>query len=240
MLIDLHAHSSSVSVCCKANLDAVFEKAKQVGLDGVVLTNHYVKNYAKDGDFKSLARKYMEEWDKAQRRAEDIGSKVFFGIEVTMELYIKVHLLIYGVSEDFLEKHLTLFDMTQEEIYSTVKENGGVLVQAHPFRKNIDRLLDTKYLDGIEISCHPLYESTHLDRLSEIAYRDGLILTCGGDYHADTHRPKCGMYLPDSIENSIDLGKYLVTVDSVKLCVQEVDSRDTHDVIFTRSKDIRQ
>ena len=108
-------------------------------------------------------------------------------------------------------------------------------MQAHPFRGR-DGLLDVRYLDGIEASCHPLYEGTFLDRVTEVAHNAGIILTCGGDYHADTYRPHCGAYLPDSVESGKDLAKFLCQTDEIKLCVHEVGEQESKDVTFYRHK----
>ena len=236
MLIDLHAHSSGISKCCRVPADEVIRTTKNTNIDGIVLTNHYQKDYVTDGDYLAFVKRYVSEFEYTKQCGESLGFKVFFGIEVTMELYPSAHLLVYGVDGKFLEEYPMLFDYSQEELYRIVKENGGALVQAHPFRKNVDRLLDPAFLDGIEISCHPHYEGTHLSELTEIAKKTGLILTCGGDYHADTHRPHCGVYLPDSIKSGKELSEYLCSAESVKLCVQEVDDTRSHDVTFSRSK----
>ena len=58
MLIDLHAHSSGISKCCRIPIERVIKEAKRVGLDGIVLTNHYQKNYVTDGDYAAFIRRY--------------------------------------------------------------------------------------------------------------------------------------------------------------------------------------
>ena len=45
MLIDLHAHTSGISRCCRIPAPEVLRRAKEVGLCGIVLTNHYTKSY---------------------------------------------------------------------------------------------------------------------------------------------------------------------------------------------------
>lgn len=236
MLIDLHAHSSGISHCCRIPASEVVKAARDIGIDGIVLTNHYQKRYVTDGDYDGFAQRYVEEYRNAKKFGDEIGCHVFFGIEVTMEQYVGVHLLVYGVDESFALRHPMLFDYSQEELYRLVKENGGALVQAHPLRRNVNRLLDIRYLDGVEISCHPLYESTHFEELSKLAKENGIILTCGGDYHADTHRTHCGVYLPDHIKSGSEISEYLCSADSIELCVQEVDERHSHDVVFHREK----
>ena len=233
MLIDLHAHSSGISKCCRIPIEQVIEEARAVGIDGLVLTNHYQKNYVADGDYAAFAARYIAEYEYAAGLVAGRAFRIFFGIEVTMERHVGVHMLIYGVEPSFLLSHPTLFDYTQQELYRLVHEAGGIMVQAHPMRRQ-DRLLDTDYLDGIEISCHPLYEGTHIAELRPIAERTGLILTAGGDFHADTHRARCGVYLDDSFANAKQIADYLATAAEIRLCVQEVDARESYDVVFDR------
>lgn len=233
MLVDLHAHTRGISTCCRIHAPEVIDAAKAAGLDGIVLTNHYQKSYIKDDDFAGFAARYVAEYRHVAEIGRAAGLTVLFGIEVTMAQHGNVHMLIYGVGEDFPLRHPALFDYTQEELYRLVRDSGGVLVQAHPMRRNKNVLLDPRFLDGVEISCHPLYEGTHYDELAAYAADHGLILTCGGDYHADTPRPHCGVYLPDGMESK-KLGQYLKTVPRIKLFVHEIGEIDAHDVLFER------
>ena len=113
-----------------------------------------------------------------------------------------------------------------------------MLVQAHPHRRK-KRLLNVSMLDGIEISCHPKYEGTHLLELAEIAACTGKILTCGGDYHADTpYRPLCGVYLPDELTDMVEIARHLMQATSVRMLVQETDGSAPFTVVFERDRGI--
>ena len=236
MLIDTHAHSSGISKCCRASIDEVFKDAKAVGIEGIVLTNHYTEGYADNGDYLELAKRYIAEYRYAEECAKKAQMRIFFGIEVTMELEGFPHILIYGVHPDFILEHPAIFNYGQEKLYTVVKNAGGVVVQAHPFRKNTNLLFDLKYLDGIELNCHPLYEGTHFEELTKIALENNKILTCGGDYHADIYRVKCGYYFPNDIKDGIELGKYLLKAGSKKLCIQEVGSQTSYDYSYIVNK----
>ena len=229
MLIDLHAHSSGISRCCQIPAEEVLKTAKEYGIDGIVLTNHYQKSYLQNDDADAFAKAYVEEFHYTEKIAEELGMKVFFGVEVTTELYKNVHMLVYGVSEKFVLENPRVFELDQEELYKLVKAYGGVLVQAHPFRNGCT-VLDTAYLDGVEINCHPLYGNSYQKELMEIAAENKLLLTCGGDYHADTYRAHCGMYLPDDIGNNNELRDYLLDTKEVKLCIHEPNEETSADV----------
>ncbi len=234
MLIDLHSHSSGISRCCRIPYDIVIQTARDAGLDGIALTNHYQKAYVNDGDFAAFAKRYTSEFRLAKAYGDSLGFKVFFGAEVTMERYNGAHLLLYGIPESFLEENPTLFDFTMEEICSAVKtlNEQVAVVQAHPYR-NVKNLLPTEYLDGVEINCHPKYGKSDFDDMVRIATENRLLLTCGGDYHADTHRPKCGVYLPDTLDG-LELGRYLLKSPSLTLCVHEPNTEVPFDFEWKR------
>ena len=233
MLIDLHAHSSGISRCCKIDGKDMVVVTKNSGMDGVILTNHYDKDYI-TVDAYDLATRYVNEYKYVKECGDQIGFRVFFGIEVTMAKHNNVHMLVYGVDCDFLLKHPNLYDNTIDELSKLVKDNNGILVQAHPLRKGKNVLFDLKYLDGIEANCHPKYDGTYIDYLSKLAYDNSLILTCGGDFHNDTHRVKCGLYLDDNLRDTLEIVNFLISSKSIKLCIQEPDSLVSYDYIFNK------
>ena len=168
MLIDLHAHSKAISRCSritgKDNIDLSLEK----GMDGFVITNHYDKNYVVNNDYLDLVNRYINEYYDLKEYGEKVGFKVFFGIEVTLNKHNDAHILIYGVEPLFLLDNPCLYDYTQEELYKLVKENGGIVIYPHPFR-DLNKKLDLKYVDGIEVNCHPLYGNTYSNEVINFA-----------------------------------------------------------------------
>ena len=87
----------------------------------------------------------------------------------------------------------------------------------------------------MELSCHPLYDGTHKEELYAFAREHGLIVTCGGDYHADTYRPICGTYLPDSITDSRALGRYLLETAQTEMLVHEVGADTPEKMVYRRT-----
>ena len=67
LLIDMHAHSSGISECCKIPIDEVLKRARDAGHDGIVLTNHYSEKYAEATSPDELAKRYNEEYFLARR-----------------------------------------------------------------------------------------------------------------------------------------------------------------------------
>ena len=235
LLIDMHAHSSGISECCKIPIDEVLKRARDAGHDGIVLTNHYSEKYAEATSPDELAKRYNEEYFLARRLGDEMGLTVLYGIELTVSRDPKLHILIYGVPFSFITDNPTIYTLEQSELYALVHAYGGAVLQAHPFRRDVDRLQELRYLDGIEVNCHPLYEGTHFERILKIVKDTSLILTAGADYHADTRRARCGVYLPSDITNET-LANYLLTCEKIKLHINEVDTTDTYEFIYKRGK----
>ena len=235
MLIDMHAHSSAISRCCRATVEEVLTTNKSVGIDGIVLTNHYQFEYAVNGDSNELARRYTEEYYHAKEAGESLGMRVFYGMEVTARKFGCAHMLVYGIDPSFTLEHSDIYDYTLEEMSRAVHEAGAVLIQAHPFRRG-GTLVDLNYVDGIEANCHPIYEGPCYDMLVPHAQAAGIIMTCGGDYHADTHRVRCGTYLPDFLTGGLDLANYLRTTDATSLVLEEPDTHEWYERVYLRKE----
>ena len=234
MLIDLHAHSSGISYCCRATSEEIIKVAKENGIDGIVLTNHYQKSYVKDGNALAFARKYTDESREAKRIGKELGVTVIYGIEVTMSRHDDSHLLIYGLDEAFTEEFPELYDMTQEELYTLVKARGGLLSQAHPFR-NRYYPLDPRFLDGYELSSHPLYRTSRYDDVMSLVIKHGSLLTTGADYHHDVpYRPYCGLFLPDSVKDERSLVCAMLSSDPITLALHEPEDAKKYLVTYSR------
>jgi hypothetical protein len=185
-----------------------------------------------EGNVAAFAEKYIAEFEHTKALGEAMGLRVFFGVEISPNWELSCHLLAYGVAPDFLRQYPEIYEDTLAEIYRKVHEAGGILVHAHPYRVEIAQP-DTDYLDGVEISCHPLYKKSYSKEMIALAHGRGLTLTCGGDYHNDTYRPRCGIYLPAEIEDGVAFGAHLAAADTVELRVHEPYGEE-YDLTFTR------
>lgn len=233
MLIDMHAHTSGISRCCRTDAYGVLTAAKEVGIDGLILCNHYDAGYVDEAGPAAFAEKYIAEYYHTAMVAAEMGMRLYFGIEVTARKHNNAHILVYGMEPGFVRENPEIYDYTLEEICAAVHEKGGLVVQAHPFRGN-GKLLDTGILDGVEINCHPIYDDTHCARMQEIAHEAGIFTTCGGDYHADTYRAICGTYFPDEIQRYEGIINHLKTSAEIKMHVHELRTEFHRDVTFVK------
>ena len=233
-LFDMHAHTSGISECCLGNAETIIKVAKENGIDGIVLTNHYQKSYLRNGDATELAKRYTEEYRMTKRFGEKYGVTVIYGMEVTMHRHDNSHLLVYGLPESFTEEFPEVYDMTQEELYMLVKSRGGLLIQAHPFRVCYYPL-DPRYLDGYELSSHPQYGTSAYDDVTALAVKHGKLLTTGADYHHDVpYRPYCGALLPDTVKDPKSLVEALVSADPITLFLHEPEDEKKYLVTYSK------
>lgn len=238
ILMDLHAHSSGISTCCRICGKLAVDEAISSGLGGFVLTNHYTEHYVgtqRYSTYEDFADEYVEEYRRIKEYGDGKGFSVFFGVEITSVWDDAVHLLVYGVPTSFVTDHPRMCLYSFEQLYDVVHQYGGILIQAHPYRIQ-PRLQDLKYLDGVEISCHPhlRYGGSFTSEMKQIAQEHGKLLTCGGDYHGDvSYRPQCGVFVPKELTDTVALKDWLLAQKSLTLRVHEPGG-DWHDVFYQR------
>lgn len=210
LLIDPHIHSSGISRCSRRSPAAVIAQLIADGTDGIVLTNHCDPHYTEEIGYKAWCRLYVDEFLLTKELGEKYGKKVFFGAEINTSTVKNVHYLIYGITPELFLDSPELYHLPQKELFEWCCANNLTLFQAHPYR-NGTVPQDAGYLHGVEINCHPIYRTTEEARVREFAAEHDLFLSCGSDFHGDTYKPKCGIYLPRDIETESELGLFMRT-----------------------------
>jgi predicted metal-dependent phosphoesterase TrpH len=133
MKLDLHLHTTRHSQDSMMSPAALLRRAPQVGLNGVVISEH---------DW------LWTEQELDELRAAALNLLIFAGIEVTAR---EGHILVYGVTNPFaLPRGIGVADLCRE-----VHRQGGAAVAAHPFRwgQKFDDILreERPELDGLEL-----------------------------------------------------------------------------------------
>jgi predicted metal-dependent phosphoesterase TrpH len=132
MKFDLHLHTSRHSLDSIMAPELMVQRAREIGLDGVVITEH--------------------DWlwtDKELAQLRQSTSVIILaGIEVSAK---EGHFLVYGVSNPFAVPN----GIGVAKLCREVHRQGGAIVAAHPFRWNqaFDDILETERpdLDGLEL-----------------------------------------------------------------------------------------
>ena len=107
---DLHTHTRFGSNCSYMEPSQLVERAKEVGLDAVCITEHNAP------------------WEEDAIRAlsEETGFRVLGGMEVSTELG---DVLVFGVRSSLLAGSRI------GDLRRLVEEQGGLMIAAHPFRR---------------------------------------------------------------------------------------------------------
>ena len=219
MRIDMHTHCAPVSVCGKFQPERLPEIFSQHDIDAIVLTNHCYPRHcdALSPDLQEQARIFVEVFHRCKARGDELGIKVFFGVELKLiNEPNRPEFLLYGLSEqDFLESY-PLYNCTQKELFDFCNQKNIVMVQAHPYRLEQGYApADMRYVHGVEVyNPHPSFESRMEDAL-RLAEENGKLKTSGSDFHVERQAGVAGMIVPDDIEDQFMLRDYLRTNHAV-------------------------
>ena len=165
MKFDLHLHTSRHSPDSIMAPQLMVRRAREIGLDGVVITEH---------DW------LWTEEELDELRALGPGLVVLAGIEVSTR---QGHFLAYGVTDPFALPH----GIGVAELCREVHRQGGAVVAAHPYRWNqpFDDILATERpdLDGLELMSNNMDADTRR-RAAQLNER----LKLAGLGNSDAHR----------------------------------------------------
>ena len=182
---ETHLHTVEASACGITpgrEYPAIF---KQRGYDGIFITDHFFHGNTRPSrelPWPDYVEAYMKGYEEAKKAGDEIGFKVFFGIEENFE---GDEFLIYGVDKAFLLAHPEIPHWTREEMIKAVHDAGGAMMQAHPFRDRdyIKKIhLYSEEVDGIEgINT----ANTANDNLAALCYalKYQMMIQAGSDTH---------------------------------------------------------
>lgn len=184
MKIDLHVHSSEVSLCGVLPAARIAEMYRAAGYGAIVLTNHYNRytadHYARHGqpDFAAL---YRRGYELARAEGEKAGLNVLPGYEIRFDGASNDY-LVYGLPDDLSADPYALFAMGPKDFGALARERGFLFCQAHPFRDGM-QIQPPGYFFGIEVkNGNPRHDSRN-DVAALWAKKFGLRGIAGSDCH---------------------------------------------------------
>ncbi len=202
---ETHLHTYPVSKCARATVRETLEFYKGLGYDGVFITNHFLDgniNIDHSLPYEEKIKFYCSDYEEGKRIADEIGIKVFFGIEMS---YKGTDFLVYGLDEKWLLENPQIMDMKKSEELPFLAEAGALIVQAHPYReaRYIDHIrLFPRCVHGVEV-INAKRTPLENDMAAHYAKCYGLFDFAGSDNHVgpadtrlagiDTERPLNGV-----------------------------------------------
>ncbi|NOY65040.1 MAG: PHP domain-containing protein [Nitrospirae bacterium] len=187
--IDLHVHSK-YSGDSASEPEEIVERAIELGLDGIVFTEHY--SFEASEPVEALREKFNGH------------ILVFRGVEFSTR---EGHCLVFGVNTDrLIGKYPDV-----SELIEVVTREGGVIIPAHPFRGNNslgDSIRHNKGFTAIEGFNGYNHHSYNMMAV-ELAKELGMPFTGGSDAHEPFEVGQCytEFYRPVNEHNLVELLK---------------------------------
>ena len=142
---ETHLHTVQGSACGHTDGADYIEAFYNIGYSGIFVTDHFFGGNTavpKEGKWFDRVDQYCSGYEAALAKAKQfneekglIGTdnefKVFFGIEQTFD---GDDYLVYGLDKNWLYDHPEVETMSHQELFDAVNREGGLMIQAHPFR----------------------------------------------------------------------------------------------------------
>ena len=212
---ETHMHTQEGSGCGRSTGEQQARAYKKRGYQGIIVTDHFINGYSTCPKYSNISWEekmdYVVSGYKAAKAEGDrIGLDVFLGWEFTIR---GSDFLTYGLDYDFLMANPDLHKLDVPEYSEIVRESGGFLAQAHPYRDQpyIEYRLpvEPEYMDAVEI-----YNASDTNKTNEkaraFAKKHDLPVQAGSDAHGVNIRFASGISLKRRASNIFDI------IDAIK------------------------
>lgn len=217
---ETHLHTMESSACAVRSGKEQVRKYKELGYTGIIVTDHFFNgNTSIDRHlpWDSRVDLLFRGFDNAKEEGDRIGLDVFCGWEVNYET---TEFLIYGLDKNWLKSNPNILDWSLEEHNQRVREDGGFVVHAHPFRERwyIPHIrLFPDLVDGVEVINIGNAKDIHDEKAKEYAIKHNLPMIAGTDTH-DFMKEYSGVAFEQKLKDINDF-------------IMKVKSREGYDVI---------
>lgn len=184
-LYETHLHTVQASACGKSRGADYISFYKEKGYTGIIVTDHFFNGNTCVPSYLSWEERvnlFCEGYEEAKAEGDRLGLQVFFAWECRFD---GDEFLVYGLDKEWLLTHPDILDWDHITHYKKIKEAGGLVVQAHPFRER-------GYLTRVDL--HPFQcDAWEVANAGNPAYQDRLAysyakahnipMTAGSDIH---------------------------------------------------------
>jgi hypothetical protein len=201
---ETHLHTYPVSACGGNYPEEMVHAYKKMGYTGFIVTDHFLNGNTgcpPDLNWKDKMAFFLSGYKAAKKEGDACDFDVFLGWEYAIH---GSEFLTYGLDEDFMPAHPN-FDKLDIEAYSElVRENGGYLAQAHPYRVEFwvrnPFPVAPHLIDGIE-AFNAAQPPLSNQKALEFARLHNLPVQAGTDAHSKKPRFPSGILLQNRAES---------------------------------------
>lgn len=209
-LTETHLHTKESSSCAKVNAQEIVDAYIKKGYKTIIITDHCSrKKMDRLGNitWKEKMDFVFNGYNIAYKYSKDKDINVLLGIEVTLE-ETNSDYLIYGIDKKFLYNNEEIFNYSLEKLYNICHNNDLLLIQAHPFRKNM-QLAPINLIDGIEAYNGCKTNNSYNNKAIAYGKKINKILTSGSDFHRMFDLTQGGIITTKEIKSYEDLKRIL-------------------------------
>ena len=180
---ELHAHALPISRCSEFVPEALAKVYGKVGVDTLVLTNHFTPSQVDESSKEELTEAYWNCYEDVAQAAEKEGFRAIFAMEIRFRQNSNDYLL-YGITKEDLP---FLYDavkdgMDIDEFYRAFHSDRVLIFQAHPYRNGCEPA-KSESIDGIEVfNMHP-GQNARPSVATAFAKEHNLLICGGSDFH---------------------------------------------------------
>ena len=205
---ETHMHTAEVSACGQVSATEQARIYKKLGYTGVIVTDHFFNGNTavpRDLPWDERVTRFCDGYRMVKEEGEKLGLQVYFGLETNFR---GMEFLLYGLSEEWLKEHSDMLSWSVEKQYEMVKEAGGLVVQAHPFRE-APYIRDIKQyphaVDAMECynGLNAVRNSIYNEKAVVYCKERGITMTGGSDAHAE-QTLRGGMVFPEKWNSILD------------------------------------
>ena len=152
---ETHLHTYPASNCAFASVKESVAFYKEIGYDGVFITNHFldgnINRKYRSLPYEKQIELYFRDFEEGEAYGKEIGIKVFCGVEVS---HGGTDFLVYGLDKKWFLSHPEIMTMKKSAELALFIKSGALVIQAHPYREaaHIDHIrLYPRSVHGVEI-----------------------------------------------------------------------------------------
>lgn len=184
-IYETHLHTYESSACASTPAAEYPAYYKAAGYSGIFITDHFFNGNCRIPpmkDWKERIMAFCRSYELAKEAGDKIGFPVFFGWEANFD---GDEFLIYGLGSDWLIEHPDLLTYSRSRQYDIIHGDGGLVVQAHPFRER--PYISTIYVNPDNCDAMEAYNTFNYDYCNHNAEiycrKNNIFMTSGSDLH---------------------------------------------------------
>ena len=182
---ETHLHTYEASLCAGTHAEDYPAYYKSMGYSGIIVTDHFFNGNTRIpvyDDWNKRINEFCLGYEHAKEAGDRIGFPVFFGFEFN---FSGDEFLIYGLDKKWLLDHPDLLSYSRTKLYDTVHQDGGLMVQAHPFRERgylSEINLNPETCDAME-AYNAGNDLINNQQCELYCKQKGIFMTAGSDMH---------------------------------------------------------